>query len=287
MNVSASIEQKLTRLKLSRMREVYASWITQAEQQTLGYGEFLDELLSEEVVGRQENQMRRQLKAAGFPFAATFEQFDFSLRPELKRTVMVRFFDSAFIEKAGSLILVGPSGVGKTHLAIALGTKMVQLGYTVRFLTAQQFANGVVGAASRSAIQQVLRPLLRCDLLVLDELGYLPMEPQVGPALYELMSTRYSQRATVITSNKSLATWGEVVGGDTALMMAIIDRLLHHGEVFYLRGASYRMRGKEPVVFASVTANASAGSPATPLGTPVGAGGANVGEHFGEKEVEE
>jgi DNA replication protein DnaC len=286
VNVSVSIEQKLTRLKLSRMREVYASWITQAEQQALGYGEFLDELLSEEVVGRQENQMRRQLKAAGFPYAATFEQFDFSLRPELKRTVMVRFFDSAFIEKAGALILVGPSGVGKTHLAIALGTKMVQLGYTVRFLTAQQFANSVVGAGSRSAIEQVLRPLLRCDLLVLDELGYLPMAPEVGPALYELISTRYSQRATVITSNKSLATWGEVVGGDTALMMAIIDRLLHRGEVFYLRGSSYRMRGKEPVVFASVGATGSAGASLAPVMVPSAEDGGRVGEHLGGKEAE-
>ncbi len=287
MNVSASIEQKLTRLKLSRIREVYVSWITQAEQQALGYGEFLDELLSEEVVGRQENQMRRQLKAAGFPYAATLEQFDFSLRPELKRTVMVRFFDSAFIEKAGSLILVGPSGVGKTHLAIALGTKMVQLGYSVRFVTAQQFANSVVGAGSRSAIEQVLRPLIRCDLLVLDELGYLPMEPQVGPALYELMSTRYNQRATVITSNKSLATWGEVVGGDTALMMAIIDRLLHHGDVFYLRGASYRMRGKEPVVFTSALTNGSADSFVAPVVVPRAEGGPRVGEHFGGKEGEQ
>lgn len=254
MNVSASIEQKLTRLKLSRIREVYASWIAHAEQQSLGYGEFLDELLSEEVLGRQENQLRRQLKAANFPYAATLEQFDFSLRPELKRTVMVRFFDSAFVEKAGSLILIGPSGVGKTHLAIALGTKMVQLGYTVRFVTAQHFANSVVSAEHRSALEQVLRPLIRCDLLVLDELGYLPMEPRVGPALYELISARYSQRATVITSNKSLTTWGEVVAGDTTLMMAMLDRLLHHGEVFYLRGASYRMRGKEAVVLPAMVA---------------------------------
>ncbi len=245
---SSSLEHKLTLLKLSRMREVYASWITQAEQEQLGYGEFLDELLSEEVLGRQENQIRRKLKAAGFPFAATLEGFDFSLRPELKRAVMVRFFDSAFIEKAGGVILIGPSGTGKTHLAVALGTRMVQLGYSVRFVTAQCLANAILAAPSRTEVERVLRPLLRCDLLILDEFGYLSVAPEIGPALYELISGRYLQRATVITSNKSLASWGEIVGGDTALMMAIIDRLLHHGEVFYLRGASYRMRGKEPVV---------------------------------------
>src|SRR6266511_4657914 len=146
MSVLAALDQKLAQLKLGRLRAVVASWITQAEQQQLGYGEFLDELLTEEVLGRQENQIRRKLKAAGFPYAATLEQFDFSLRPELKRSVMVRCFDSAFVEHAGALLLIGPSGVGKTHLAIALGTRMVQLGYHVRFLTAQQFANAVLAA---------------------------------------------------------------------------------------------------------------------------------------------
>ena len=128
---------------------------------------------------------------------------------------------------------------------------MIQLGYTVRFLTAQRFANEVLAAQNRAAIEQLLRPLVRCDLLILDEFGYLSVEPQVGPALYELVAARYERRATVITSNKSLSTWGELVGGDSALMMAILDRLLHHGEVFYLRGPSYRMRGKEAVLTGS------------------------------------
>jgi DNA replication protein DnaC len=248
MSVPTSLDQKLSQLKLNRMREVLASRVAQAEQHQLGYAEFLDELLSEELLGRQESQIRRKLQAAGFPYAATLEQFDFRLRPELKRSVMVRFFDSGFVENAGALVLIGPSGVGKTHLAVALGTRMVQLGYNVRFLTAQQFANGVLAAQGRLALERVLTPLIRCDLLILDEFGYLSVDPQVGPALYELVSGRYTRRATLITSNKSLASWGELVGGDTALMMAILDRLLHHGEVFYLRGSSYRMRGKESVV---------------------------------------
>jgi len=174
--------------------------------------------------------------------------------------VLARFFDSAFVEKAGSLILVGPSGLGKTHLAVARGTKMVQLGYHARFLTAQQFANAILAADGRAAVERVLQPLLRCDVLILDEFGYLPIAPQVGPAIYELVAGRYERRATVVTSNKSLAAWGEVVG-DTALTMAITDRLLHHGEVFYLRGPSYRMRGKE-VIAAPAAPSAPAAAPA-------------------------
>lgn len=252
MSVVQALEQKLSQLKLGRLREVVASAIAQAEQHHLGYGEFLDELLAEELLGRQENQIRRRLTQAGFPYPATLEQFDWQVRPELKRAVMMRYFDSAFVEKAGGLILIGPSGVGKTHLAIAVGTRMVQMGYSVRFLTAQQLANQVLGT-SRAGVAAVLHPLLRCQLLILDEFGYLPADKELGPALYELISGRYGKGATVITSNKSLTSWGEVVGGETALMMAMLDRLLHHGEVFYLRGASYRLRGKEPVVLREPT----------------------------------
>ncbi len=244
--MSESLDHKLTTLKLARVREVYASWIEQAAHSEIGYGEFLEQLVTEEVLARQENQLRRKMHAAGFPYAATIDQFDFTLRPELKRTVMLRFFDSSFIANSACLLLIGPSGLGKTHLAVAVGTKMVQLGYSVRFVMAQRLANAVLSAATRNEITRLIEPLVKCDLLILDEFGYLSMEPQVGPVLYELISGRYEKGATVITSNKSLTSWGELVG-DSALMMAIIDRLLHHGEVFYLRGSSYRMRGKEPV----------------------------------------
>jgi DNA replication protein DnaC len=240
-----SLEQKLTALKLRRMREVVDGWLEQATATQLDHAEFLDQLLTEELLARQENAVRRRMTLAGFPYAATIEQFDFSLRPEHKRPVMLRYLDSSFVEKAGALLLIGASGLGKTHFAIAVGTRMVQLGYSVRFVTAQQIANAVLGASSRAERERVIPPLVKCQVLILDEFGYLPSEAVVGPVLYEIIAGRYEHGATVVTSNKSLTAWGELVGGDTALMMALLDRQLHHGEVFYLRGPSYRMRGKE------------------------------------------
>jgi len=247
--MNETLDQKLAALKLGRVRQVYPSWVEQAAHSELGHAEFLEQLVTEELLARQENQLRRKMKAAGFPYAATIEQFDFSLRPELKRAVLMRFFDSSFITTAGSLLLIGPSGLGKTHLSVAVGTKMVQLGYSVRFVVAQQRALAVLTTATRTELARLISSLISCDLLILDEFGYLTLDPQVGPVLYEIIAGRYEKGATIITSNKSLAAWGEFVG-DTALMMAILDRLLHHGEVFYLRGSSYRMRGKEPVALA-------------------------------------
>jgi DNA replication protein DnaC len=250
--MSASMDQKLTLLKLGRIRQIYPSWIEQASKTNLGYAECFEQLLTEELLARQENQLRRKMSQAGFPYAATIEQFDFSARPEIPRPMILRYFDSSFITGASSLVFIGASGLGKTHLSIALGTKMVQLGYTVRFVVTQQLANAILEAPSRLQIAKIIEPLLKCDLLILDEFGYFPLEPQVGPILYELIAGRYQKSATILTSNKSLATWGELIS-DNALMMAILDRLLHYGEVFYLRGTSYRMRGKEPVTLLAKT----------------------------------
>src|SRR5438105_11223123 len=144
--MNETLDQKLAALILGRMRQVYPSWLEQAAQSQLGHGEFLEQLVTEELLARQENQLRRKMKAAGFPYAAPIEQFDFSLRPELKRAVLMRFFDSSFITKAGSLVLIGPSGLGKTHLSVALGTKMVQLGYHVRLGMSLHHASAVMSA---------------------------------------------------------------------------------------------------------------------------------------------
>jgi DNA replication protein DnaC len=242
------LDYKLTQLKLGRIRQIYPQWLERAGETEMSYAEFLDELLAEELLARQENQIRKRMRLARFPFEASLEQFDWNLRPELKRTVMLRYFDSAFVEKGGNLLLIGASGLGKTLLAVAVGTRMVQLGYEVRFITAQELANSVLKAANRQEIERIIGPLIKCQLLILDELGYLPLDHRVGPTLYEVISGRYLKGATIITSNKSLSNWGEMIGGtDMALMMAIIDRLLHQGEAYYFKGPSLRLRGKDPL----------------------------------------
>jgi DNA replication protein DnaC len=128
-------------------------------------------------------------------------------------------------------------------LAVCVATKLVQLGYTARFMTAQRLANQLGRATTAAGRQRVLRPLLKCDVLVVDEVGYLPTEPAFGPAFYELVAGRYERRPVILTSNKSLTEWATIVH-DVSLAAAVVDRLMHHGQVFYLKGPSWRMRGR-------------------------------------------
>jgi DNA replication protein DnaC len=227
--MSADLATLLTQVQLPDAAAVLPAWLDRAAEQQLSYAEFLHGLLEEEVTARATAATTRRLREAAFPFAASIEQFDFRFRPDLKRQVVLRYLDPAFVEQAGTLTLIGPPGLGKTMLAICVATKQVQLGYTARFVTAQTFATQVARASTSVGRQRLLRPLLTCDV------------PAFGPALYEVIAGRYRTKATIITSNKSLTDWGYIVQ-DVSLAAALVDRLMERGQVFYLKGPSWRTK---------------------------------------------
>jgi DNA replication protein DnaC len=239
----ADLRPLLEQVGLSYAAAVLPAWLDRAARAELPYADLLQGLLEEEAAARAQATAQRRLREAAFPFAASIEQFDFRFRPELKRQLVLRYLDPTFVEQARSLDLIGAPGLGKTMLAICIATKHVQLGYTARFATAQNLANQLGRALTPVGRQRLLRPLLACDVLVLDELGYLPTQSGFGPALYELIAGRYERRPTILTSNKSLTEWAAVVQ-DASLAAAIVDRILHHGDVFYLKGPSWRLKGR-------------------------------------------
>jgi DNA replication protein DnaC len=241
MSVHPSI--LLEHLGLPHAAAATQPWLDRAAHEGLSYADCLEGILEEELVARKHAAAERRLREAGFPYAASIEQFDFRFRPDLKRQVILRYLDPSFVEQAVNLVLIGAPGLGKTMLAVCVAAKQIQLGYTARFVTAQSLAAQLGRAATPAGRQRILKPLLACDVLVLDELGYLPTEPSFGPALYELIAGRYTRRPTVVTSNKSLTDWSRIVQ-DTSLAAAVVDRLVHTGQVFYLKGPSWRTKDR-------------------------------------------
>ena len=243
MHETQDLDEMLRLLRLPRIRATWEESVDRAAREGWSGADLLRHILSDELSSRDESRLKRSLSRADFPFHRTLEDFDFRCRPEVRRAVFQTYLEDSFVREGRSLVLIGPPGLGKTHLGVAIGLCAIQRYLHVRFVTVQSLLNRVLRTEVGRERERILRPYKQCDLLILDEFGYLNPEPAAGAVLYELIADRYERRATVIPSNKSLTEWGRVLH-DTSLASALVDRLMHHGDVYYLKGESYRLRGK-------------------------------------------
>lgn len=237
------IAEHLGRLKMAKMKEVLPTVIEQAHAQQTSYLDFLDKLLDEEVNTREERRVKTALKTGGLPFEKTIEQYDFSFHADLDKRQVMSLFDLDFVKKRSNVIFLGPPGVGKTHLAIALAIKACFSGVSIYFTTMAELI-GKLRKDQDSVRNGRGRSYYKSALVVVDEVGYTPLNREEAHLFFQFISNRYERASTIITSNKSFTEWGPLFG-DPVIVTAILDRLLHHCQVVNMKGKSYRLKSYE------------------------------------------
>jgi len=237
------VTRHLTRLKLVATRERLDALLQEAARKELGYMDFLDLVLSEEAQSKDLKRTRMGIQIAHFPVVRRLEDFDFSLQPSIDQKLIRELETGRFIANGENVLLLGPPGVGKTHLAIGLGRKVVEYGASALFVPALGLVAQMMRAESEGHLEERLTQLTKPKLLIIDELGYLPFERRAAHLLFQLVNRRYERGSMILTSNQPVGNWGEVFG-DAVLATAILDRLLHHSHVITIKGESYRLREK-------------------------------------------
>lgn len=233
------LDHHLRSLRLPAMLAHYRRLLAD-HQEPLPY---LNDLVALEVTKRHENGVRNRIAGAHFPTLKTLEAFDFSMQPQLPKVKLLEHFDGAFVRQHRNLVLYGPPGTGKTHCLIALGIAACTRGHRVRFTTAAELLMSLIEAKRNGVLERRFKSLERFDLLLIDELGYIPFEREQTDLLFNVISARYERSSIAITTNLAFEQWTQIFP-DAMTASAVIDRLIHHGTVLQFGGESHRLRAR-------------------------------------------
>lgn len=228
-------------LSLPAMRDSYKAEAENASKAKLSYQDFLVRLLELEVAGQHDRSVNRRIQMAGFPAIKRLEEFDFSYQPQLDEKLIYELASLAFLDEAKNIILLGAPGVGKTHLAIALGLKACIQERRVMFFSAEHLTQQLAAAEVSGTLPKYLQILTRAELIIVDELGYLDLTKKTATLFFQLIAKRYEKGSIIVTSNKPFEQWGQIFQDDI-VASAILDRLLHHSYPFFIEGPSFRMK---------------------------------------------
>lgn len=241
LDLTVHINQRLRQFHLSGIAKTLDLRIKQAQDDNLGYSEFLGLLLEDEANQRTDNQRQRSYRSAKLPFDKGLEDFDFTFQPSVKKSQVLELATGRFITNHENILFIGQPGTGKTHLSVALALKALSYGHTVLFTTVWEMINQLQQSRADYSYQKKINQYLKPDLLILDELGYRSMGDSTVEDFFEIVSGRYEKGSTIITTNRDIREWDKVFV-DKTLTTAILDRLMYHCHTLIIKGESYRFR---------------------------------------------
>ena len=238
--------QNLTELNLMQIAATYRETLDEAARRNSSMLDVLASLVAAEVTARRQRALQRRILQARLPKLKTLSEYKFEFPKRIPKQKVVRLFDCEFIEQHQCSILIGPTGTGKTHLMTALGYTACERGITVRFTRVIDMINRLTTAQINGTLELALKSYLKPSLLLLDELGYLPIDKRGADLLFQVVAARYESGSIVITTNRPFRDWGRIFDVDNTLATAMIDRLMHHGEAIVIQGDSFRTKGDNP-----------------------------------------
>jgi DNA replication protein DnaC len=238
------LADKLENLKLSFIAESFTEAASHAGRKKLDYIAFLENLVDGEVALKQQRSITNRIKKAKFSCIKTLEQFNWSHPSKINRMQIENLFRLNFIDEKKNIILLGNCGLGKSHLAVALAHKACNKGYSTLFTPAVDIINNLSAATAVNSLDKAIKKYILPRVLVIDELGYLPIDKQGANLLFQVISKRYETGSIILTSNRAFKDWPKVFNNDSTVTSAVLDRLLHHSEVVVIEGESYRMKDK-------------------------------------------